>query len=217
MPQQLNLPLKSPESYDRSDFFVTSANQEAYNYIESWPNWPHFCCILYGEAGSGKTHLSKIFQDKANAIHGDLSTISTGYNLILDDLNLKGGLFPQEEESLFHIFNSQKGDNKNLLIITDTSPTCWEIQLPDLKSRLRGTPCIRVHPPDDQLLYQVYAKLFADHQTITQPQVLEYIIKNTERSFENAPKLVEKTVTKALSERRNITIPLIKEILNNNI
>ena len=43
------------------DFFVSSNNFSAYKLIESWPKWPGKKLNIFGESGSGKTHLTKIF------------------------------------------------------------------------------------------------------------------------------------------------------------
>ena len=43
-------------------FFVSSNNFSAYKLIESWPNWPGKWLNVFGDTGSGKTHLSKILE-----------------------------------------------------------------------------------------------------------------------------------------------------------
>ena len=45
-------------------FYVSSNNFSAYKLIESWPNWPGKWLNIFGETGSGKTHLSKILEKK---------------------------------------------------------------------------------------------------------------------------------------------------------
>ena len=40
-------------------FTYQSNNFSAYKLIESWPNWPGKWLNVYGDNGSGKTHLAK--------------------------------------------------------------------------------------------------------------------------------------------------------------
>ena len=48
--------------YYEQDFYVSSNNFSAYKLIESWPKWPGKWVNVFGESGSGKTHLSKILE-----------------------------------------------------------------------------------------------------------------------------------------------------------
>ena len=50
--------------YFKYDFYVSSNNFPAYKLIESWPRWPGKWLNVFGTAGSGKTHLSKILEKK---------------------------------------------------------------------------------------------------------------------------------------------------------
>ena len=50
--------------YYEQDFYVSSNNFSAYKLIESWPKWPGKWVNVFGESGSGKTHLSKILEKK---------------------------------------------------------------------------------------------------------------------------------------------------------
>ena len=37
--------------------------------MKSWPNWPGKWVNIFGDKGSGKTHLSKILEKKINKIN----------------------------------------------------------------------------------------------------------------------------------------------------
>ena len=50
--------------YYEQDYYVSKNNFTAYRLIESWPNWPGKWLNIFGEKGSGKTHLSKILEKK---------------------------------------------------------------------------------------------------------------------------------------------------------
>ena len=52
--------------YFQHDFYVSSNNFSAYKLIESWPTWPGKWLNIFGDKGSGKTHLAKILEKKIN-------------------------------------------------------------------------------------------------------------------------------------------------------
>ena len=55
--------------YFEQDFFTFQANNfSAYKLIESWPNWPGKWLNIFGDNGSGKTHLSNILAKKIEKI-----------------------------------------------------------------------------------------------------------------------------------------------------
>ena len=65
---QLSLNLKKKKIYEKDDFLVSNSNKEAYRLINSWPEWRSRKIIIFGDSGTGKPHLSKIWQNKASAI-----------------------------------------------------------------------------------------------------------------------------------------------------
>ena len=61
---QLVLKFPFSKKYYEQDFYVSSNNFSAYKLIESWPTWPGKWLNIFGDPGSGKTHLSKILEKK---------------------------------------------------------------------------------------------------------------------------------------------------------
>ena len=65
---QLSFDLKKRKIYEKNDFLVSKSNKEAYKLINRWPNWSSRKIIIFGDSGTGKTHLSKIWQKKTSAV-----------------------------------------------------------------------------------------------------------------------------------------------------
>ena len=65
---QLSFDLKKKKIYEKNDFLVSKSNKEAYKLINRWPNWASRKIIIFGDSGTGKTHLSKIWQKKTSAV-----------------------------------------------------------------------------------------------------------------------------------------------------
>ena len=86
----------------------------------------------------------------------------------------------------------------------------------DLASRLRAAPSVAIREPDEELLSAILVKSFNDRQIMLGADVLQYILPRIERSFESVRNLVDDIDHQAMIEKRNITIPFIREILNRN-
>jgi chromosomal replication initiation ATPase DnaA len=198
------IPLSFPvvESMGNHDFMPSECNQEALDWIDRFPDWPYPCLIIIGEHGSGKTHLLSIWKDIAR--DGDTA---------IDDLDLIIGDNEKEIE-VFHLFNQAK-ENNNFLLITLSDPQSLDlIALPDLKSRLKASPIVHITAPDDEALQAVLVKSFHDRQLKIEPDVVAYILPRIERSFLAVHQLVSELDRQALSMKRPVTIPLVREILS---
>jgi chromosomal replication initiation ATPase DnaA len=64
---QQRLPLGKAPSLTRRDFIVSPANAEAVEALDAWPAWLGGCLALIGPEGAGKTHLARIWAERANA------------------------------------------------------------------------------------------------------------------------------------------------------
>ena len=216
--KQLILPFEQSPTYEARDFIVSSSNEEAYLWLNCWPSWPSPCLALYGESGCGKTHLSSIWQEKSNAQYLRIQDFNTkGLDtlfampslFILDDAHLV-----EKEEKLFHFYNHLMSVKGNLLLLSNVAPAHWGTYLPDLSSRLNAIPAIKIHPPDEDLLRQVIQKLFSDLQLKVEEAVIHFLIKHMERSFESARLWTCALNTFAITQKRSITVPVVRELLS---
>ena len=67
-----------------------------------------------------------------------------------------------DEEELFHAWNAAQDSGRPLIMVVDEVPPAWEIQLPDLRTRLAVTPVARIEQPDDACSERFIRLLFAD-------------------------------------------------------
>jgi DnaA regulatory inactivator Hda len=208
-------------AYGREDFLISPCNEAAVKWIDLWPDWPAPALVLYGEAASGKTHLSYVWQERVEALRlpvqdligADFSRIFTKAKaLIIEDVDRAIGDI-DIEKALFHLYNIAKEDQGHILLTAHSVPSSWGFQLPDLRSRLLAAPSVSIHAPDDALLNAVLVKMFMDRQLEVSEEVLNYISTRIERSFSCVRQLVERADNIALSEKKGITIPVIKQAL----
>ncbi len=206
MTEQLTLDFPSRQAYGRDNFWVASCNQEAIAWIDRYPEWPMHALLIYGEAGSGKTHLAAIFSEErieAKDLTEDFMPKSK--KVVVENLE---GL--QDERALFHLFNRMHEMGGGLLMTARQIP---HFNLPDLQSRIGMTPKAEIQMPDDNTIMSVCAKMFADKQTVAGPEVLMFIATRVPRSFDAVRKVVDMTDELSLAKSRRITIYLVKEAI----
>ena len=68
MADQLILKFPTNKVYLKEDFYVSSSNQEAYEFINSWPRWIKRIANIFGPPGSGKTHLASSLKTKTSTL-----------------------------------------------------------------------------------------------------------------------------------------------------
>ena len=215
---QLIFKFSFSKKYYEQDFFVSSNNFSAYKLIESWPNWPGKWLNIFGQAGSGKTHLAKILEKKIDKIK--LIEAENVNNKIVEDLNSLDCLIIDnfdnniDEKLLYSIFNQSKQLENYILINSITSIKDLKINLEDLKSRVRSFLFIGIELPTDDLLKVIISKTLSDNQININPKISDFIINNVERSYDKMFKFLKDLDELSLSTGKSININLIKKVLD---
>jgi chromosomal replication initiation ATPase DnaA len=227
--RQLPLELPHRPALDRADFLVTPANELAVAWIDHWPEWPQPALVLHGPEGSGKTHLTRVWQRRANATVIDLADLARDLPTalqgdvraaVVEDVGTGLTVSHSPEgvaRGLLHLYNlvAERGGH---LLLTDTLPAkSWPVPLPDLASRLGAATQVALGAPDDTLLAAVMVKLFADRQLTVPPDVVQYLLPRIERSFAAVRGVVAALDRAALARRQAITVPLAREVLSNGV
>jgi len=219
-PRQLAFALPHAESLTRDNFQEGPANAAALALIDSWPEWPSRTMLLVGPKGSGKSHLATIWAEQAGgrSITAHALTaanvpaaLATGA-LVVEDLN--EATF--DERALFHLLNLAREDQAYVLITARVTPAALEIELRDLRSRLRALPVVTIQPPDDQLFRALIIKFCADRQLPVDEALVSYLAARIERSFVAARQAVEFLDSEALRLGRPVTRALAAEVLRNS-
>ena len=205
--------------YYEQDFYVSSNNFSAFKLIENWPNWSSKWLNVFGETGSGKTHLSKILEKKIKNI--EIINAKAVEEKIIDRLEKLQCLIIDNYENnidqkfLYSLLNQSK-QLENFILINSIKPLSdFKYDLPDLKSRLDSFLFIGIDLPTDDLLNVIITKSFSDKQVELDPKVSDFIIKNVDRSYDKMFKFLKEVDELSLSSGKPININLIKKVLKN--
>jgi chromosomal replication initiation ATPase DnaA len=217
-PRQLAFALPHAESLTRDNFLEGPANAAGLALVDSWPDWPNRVMFLAGPEGSGKSHLAAIWADESGArstsahaltpaeVPGALATGA----LVIEDMKS----VDIDERALFHLLNLAREEGAFVLMTARKPP--MEVELRDLRSRLRAVPTVQLQPPDDHLFRALIVKFCADRQLAVDESVVSYLSTRLERSYAAVRQTVELLDTEALRLGRPVTRALAVELLRGN-
>jgi len=190
------------------NFFVNNTNFYAFNALINSDTKFSF---LYGPEKSGKSYLSKIWLKKNNAIeykNNNEELLNLDKNILIDNL-----IF-YDQEKIFHIVNNCILNNSKILITSDIKINSIDFKFNDLSSRLKTFSNLEIHQPNDEMLLAILTKLLVEKQFIIKSnEIFEYILRRVDRSYQGINEIVNKLDILSQEKKRQLTIPLIKEIM----
>ncbi len=230
-PRQLALPFAHDPRYD-DEILAGDANQAALAWTAQPLRWPARRLALWGEAGTGKTHLLHLWsrshgallldgaalrdrdprQPAVGAWH-DAATLPLPHAgaapaaLAIDDADLAA------EEALLHLLNTANEAGQPVLLAARAAPARWGTALPDLRSRLRATTAVELGPPDDALLHALLDRLLADRQLAVSPATRDWLLAHLPRTPAALREAAARLDRVSLAEGRRVTRALAAGIL----
>ena len=197
----------SDEVRDKSDDFLSSDNhclilkgdelinsyifQAIYNNLEK-----KFKCIFI----SMKDNKSEVLKDLDNFSHIFIDSFNECFENKISEIDL------------FNLYNSSKVNNSKL-ILRENSLTQKNILLPDLKSRINSNIELvipRLTDKDKKLIIEI--ELIKRGLSIKEKN-LDFIMNHSSRNLETLQTLVNKLDKLTMERKKNISIPLIKELI----
>ena len=216
MNDQLILKFPTQQAYKKEDFYVSPSNQEAYDFINSWPKWIKRIINIFGPSGSGKSHLASMLKSKTSCLWIDSNELNektflkfkTKEALIIENLNEK-----ISEKLLFTLWNIALQDNKYFLITSTKPINSYKFKMNDLMSRVNSSLIIGISLPSDDLISVILAKNFSDKQIKVEKKHIDYIIKRIDRSYEKISQFILTLDKYSLKKGSPFSLKLIKEVL----
>ena len=192
------------------DFFVNQTNKKAYDLtiLDKFDQ----NIFLFGPKKSGKSYLARLWKEKNNAIlynNNFSKIIEIKQNIVIDD-----DLGTSSDENLFHLINHCKLNNLKIYFVSSLDLNTYDFKFRDLYSRLREFIYLEIKEPDDEMCKMLMIKLFSDKQIIIKnKEIFDFIFKRLNRTYLDIYIFLEKLDKLSLEKKRQLTIPLIKEII----
>ncbi|MFL1780430.1 DnaA-like protein [Candidatus Hepatincolaceae symbiont of Richtersius coronifer] len=222
-------PKQDAQIYNYHNLIIGKFNKHLYDFLFTQQVWRFNVIFIFGNQGVGKTsliisYLLK-FQLKWQTINLSNWSNATLKTNILEEAILKndvllledlGPLSRDQEVQLFNFYNLVINLNKKLIITSLNPPSMLDINLADLKSRLKAAIIFKIDNPEDELLEPLFIKILADKQLIVTPEVMHYILKRIPRTCKSIQVAANKLEVFIMQERKNLTVALAKQALDLN-
>lgn len=183
---------------------------------------------LWGNAGSGKSHLLQACCQAVSANHSaiylPLQTLKEWGPDVLEGIDEQTWISIDDldaiatntvwEEALFHLYNRVRDNEQTTLIISGKyPPSNMSISLPDLRSRLSWGLVIQLNElRDDEKINTL--KLHAEKRGFELPSsVGQFLLKRCSRNMHDLNTLLNRLDEASLIAQRKITIPFVKDVL----
>ena len=214
---QLALSLSLPDAPSLGNF-VTGRNDEAVAQIHAVAQgaFTHTALYLWGEAGSGKSHVV------SGLTHVSNSTLLTGtvcdelpeqtLLYLLDDVHL---LDADGQAALFHLYNRIRAEGKTLVLTANVPPALLPSDfLPDLKTRLAWDLVYQLQLLTDDDKAQVLGQQAAERGLNLAADVVPYMLRHLTRDLTQLHRVLRSLDEYSLQTKRAVTLPLLKSWLN---
>lgn len=217
---QIPLALKPPRR-PGFDNFVVGPNQAVVDTLDAGLEGGQWY-FLAGPTGSGRSHLLSAsfaslirrgldarFMALSSAVNWPLLDQTDGDFVLLDDIDALAG-DADGELLLFNALNRWRAQHSTVLM---SGVGRSGFQLPDLVSRLGQAVRLTLKPLEDEELLGLVRRLAREHEVVLGRGAAEYLVTRGPRSPAALARLFEQLVVRALSERRTLSAPLIREVL----
>lgn len=183
---------------------------------------------LWGESGLGKTHLlhaacREAFRQGRSAACLPLTVVGAYSPGILDGMEFQDLVCLDDvdriagntawERRVFSLFNAAREAGHTLIITAPIPPAQLPIHLPDLKTRLSWGLTLRLHPLADEHKLAALARYAAELGLELSPQVGRFLLSHYRRDFPSLKALIEELDRATLAAKRRLTVPFIKDYL----
>lgn len=188
----------------------------------------HTVCWIWGAPGCGKTHLLQACVSEAHQRGATTAYIPVDPADGLDPAMLEnmGGLdvvcvdavdrvagHSGWEQAMFMLFEQIKQRRARLIMAAEKPPLHCAFNLPDLVSRFTSGATFRVHELSDEDKIRAM-QLRAKWRGLDMPdEVAQFLFARIERSNPHLFAVLDRLDTRALAEKKRLTIPLVRALL----
>jgi len=203
-----------PDSPPTLDNFVPGGNAETVNALTEWLAGGHrdtsFC--LHGESGCGRSHL--LLASDFDYVDADrnpsLKGVADLAELAVDNVDM---LDADGQIALFNHFNRLKMAGGRLLTAAPQPPAHLALR-EDLRTRLGSGLIYRLQPLSDAEKAEAIAAQARERALKLSPEAINYLLRHAPRDMRTLSMLVVALDQYTLEQKRAVTLPLLRELLN---
>lgn len=216
--RQLPLALLAPPAHS-FDNFLPGANAEALAYLLGLlPADPPV--LLWGPAGSGKTHLLQALAERWQAAGQRVAWYDADTPLpwelpahesllLLDDCQrFDAG----QQHAAFSLFVQSAGQGYTVVATADAPAVDLAVR-EDLRTRLGWGPSFQLTPLGETEMRAALRREADRRGLLLGDEVLSYLLTRFERNLKGLMALLERLDEFALANKRALTVPLLKAML----
>lgn len=201
--------------------FVPGANVLALTAVRELAaaGGPDRFVYLFGSAGSGRTHLlhaaiAAAKEGAANAILASVrmlgeATLAEAVLVAVDDVH---ALDAEAQVALFDLYNALRAGNGRLLVAGDRAPRDLGVR-EDLRTRIGAMLAFELHPLTDAERAEALRGYATRRHITLDDAVIDYLLARVSRDLRALTALVDRIDRAALEKRRAVTVPLVREVL----
>ncbi len=190
---QFALPLEL-DTGAAGEFLVGPANAIAVEQLRNWSAWPHGTAILIGPTRSGKTNMGTAFHRQSGGLWQDDA----------DRI---------EDERLFHLWNRARNEGRPFLMASRLPVARWQVELPDLRSRLAASQLIEIAPPDEAMIDALLRQYFIRRGTAATEDAIDYTVKRLQRSYATAEMVAHMMEGESRERQRPVNRAIAQAVL----
>lgn len=218
---------------DRASFasFVPGGNTELVRSLESLarrePSAGSRVAFLHGTEGAGKTHLllaaTALASADSRAGYVDLKDLVAGGPTVLEGWQGLDFVAVDEvqavigdsawEAALFRLYRDFEERGAALVFASERPPSLLPWTLPDLRTRLVGSPTHLVRELDEAGRLDALKTRAALRGVELPPETLRYLQRRFPRDMRTMYALLDALDDAALSAQRRLTVPFVREVL----
>ena len=197
--RQLPLPISAAEA-PGLDNFVPGANAEALERVRALAagGLPEPIVYLWGEAGSGRTHLLRA----AAAANPGM--------MVVDDVET---LDAPAQQALFNAINAARMGGPAVLVAGNAPPAQLKLR-EDLRTRLGWGLVYQLKPLSDALKALHLREEAARRGLKLADEVVWYLLNHLPRDLASLHHILDRIDRHALARQRPVTLPLVREALS---
>ncbi len=210
--------------YENKSFFnyIPGNNVFIIDTLRKVANYNNNLIFLIGASSSGKTHLckstyleskkNKLFFNSRNINKLTTDSFENLELLIIDDFDLIINN-SNTEEKMFHVINDLIMRKQSILLTSSLKIGQIHFKLNDLKSRICSDQILEIKELNDLEKINLLKKIALGRGWMLTDKVSNYILNHFDRDLYFLCNVIKNIDRESLSEKKNITIPFIKKII----